>query len=149
MYRHTEKGRTLARKWSRAMDALTRGEIERFAQQIAARKAQLMDEVRTALARKGKERYADLLGDTGDAGDISAAVVLRDVSEAEIVRDIGELRDISAAEERVAAGRYGTCTDCGEAIDRARLQAYPTAKRCLACQQHREKTRAPSKFTGR
>jgi hypothetical protein len=35
------------------------------------------------------------------------------------------------------------------AIDHKRLEAYPTAKRCLPCQQHREKTRAPSKYTGR
>ena len=54
-----------------------------------------------------------------------------------------------AAEERVAAGRYGICIDCGRAIDYERLEAYPSAKRCLPCQQHREKTRAPSKYTGR
>lgn len=108
-----------------------------------------MEEVRTVLARKGKEHYADLLGEAGDAGDASAANLMRDVTEAEIVRDIGELRDIAAAEQRIATGRYGVCIDCGTRIDYKRLAAYPTAKRCLACQRHREKTRAPSRYTGR
>ena len=73
----------------------------------------------------------------------------RDVNEAEIIRDIGEVRDIVAAEARLAAGRYGICIDCGEPIGYQRLHAYPTAKRCLLCQRHRKKTRAPSKYTGR
>jgi hypothetical protein len=30
-----------------------------------------------------------------------------------------------------------------------RLDAYPTAKRCIACQERRERTRAPSPYTGR
>ena len=49
----------------------------------------------------------------------------------------------------IAAGRYGVCIDCGTAIDFKRLEAYPTAKRCIACQQRRERTRAPSPYTGR
>lgn len=79
-------------------------------------------EIRQALARTGRERYADL---------------------------VGEVRDIVAAEERVAAGRYGICIDCGDDIGYERLKAYPSAKRCLSCQQHREKTRKPSQYTGR
>ena len=82
-------------------------------------------------------------------GDEAAASLLRDISEAEVLRDIGEVRDIAAAEQRIADGRYGQCIDCGEAVAYERLKAYPSAKRCMPCQQHREKTRAPSKYTGR
>ena len=39
--------------------------------------------------------------------------------------------------------------DCGTTVDYDRLRAYPSAKRCLPCQQRREKTRAPNKYTGR
>jgi RNA polymerase-binding transcription factor DksA len=71
---------------------------------------------------------------------------LRDVAHAEVARDIGELRDIVAAERRIAAGRYGICIDCNDPIDHKRLEAYPTAKRCRPCQEIREKGRsaAPS-----
>ncbi|MDO9188717.1 MAG: TraR/DksA C4-type zinc finger protein, partial [Sulfurimicrobium sp.] len=39
-------------------------------------------------------------------------------------------------------GEYGVCGDCGEAIRFERLQAYPTAVRCVNCQQQYEKTHA-------
>ena len=45
----------------------------------------------------------------------------------------GELRDISRALERLAAGDYGTCVNCGEPINPARLEALPYAERCIAC----------------
>ena len=131
------------------MSALNSQQIDRLAARIAERKRVLLDDVRRVLKRRGAERYADLVGDTSDAGDEAAASLLRDVTEAEVVRDVGELRDIAAAQARIAAGRYGVCIDCGNAIDFKRLDAYPTAKRCIACQQCREKTRAPSPYTGR
>ena len=72
------------------------------------------------------------------------ATMLSDLANAELARDVAELRDILAAERRIADGSYGTCIDCGDAIPYARLAAYPTAKRCLRCQEIREATRAPS-----
>lgn len=131
------------------MSTLTDKQLASLAAAMHERKARLLEEIRTVLARSGNEHYADLLGGAHDAGDESVASLLRDVTEAGVIRDVGEVRDIVAAEERVAAGRYGECVDCGEAIAYERLKAYPSAKRCLACQQHREKTRAPSKYTGR
>lgn len=131
------------------MSALSKEQLTELAARIRERKGRLLEEIHQGLARSGKEHYADLVGGAGDAGDDSVASVLRDVNEAGIIRDIGEVRDIVAAESRLAAGRYGICIDCGEPIDFQRLQAYPTAKRCLPCQRHREKTRAPSKYTGR
>jgi DnaK suppressor protein len=131
------------------MNALESEKVKRLQARIAERKQLLLDDVRRVLARSGSERYADLVGEAGDAADEAAASLLRDVTEAEVVRDIGELRDIAAAEARLAAGRYGICIDCGTPIGFKRLDAYPTAKRCIACQELREKTRAPSKYTGR
>lgn len=131
------------------MTGLTSDQVERLSARIAERKRLLLDDVRRVLERAGAEHHADLVGEAGDAGDEAAASLLRDVSEAEVVRDVGELRDIAAAEARIAAGRYGICIDCGAAIDFKRLDAYATAKRCIACQERREKTRAPSRYTGR
>lgn len=130
------------------MNGLSKDQLAHLTERIRERKARLLEEIRGGLARSSNERYADLLGETGDAGDESVASLLRDITEAEIVRDVGEVRDIVAAEQRLATGSYGACIDCGVAIDYRRLEAYPTAKRCIVCQQHREKTRAPSKYTG-
>ena len=131
------------------MSTLTSQQIDRFCARIAERKRLLLEDVRRVREGIGDERYADLVGEVGDSGDEAAASLLRDVREAEVVRDIGELRDLAAAEERLAAGRYGACTDCGEQIGFKRLDAYPTAKRCIGCQELRERTRAPSRYTGR
>jgi RNA polymerase-binding transcription factor DksA len=131
------------------MNALVQSEIERLAAIMDERKGRLRDEIREGLARVGSERYADLLSGTADAGDESVASLLRDVAHAEVARDVGELRDIDAAERRIATGVYGVCVDCSASIDYKRLEAYPTAKRCLSCQQVHEKTRSsmdPSRF---
>src|SRR5512146_2921130 len=131
------------------MSGLTQEQLGRLSERLRERKALLLEEIRSGLERSGNASYADLLGGSGDSGDEAVATLLRHVAEAEIVRDIGEVQDIVAAEQRVDAGRYGICVDCGTAVDYERLQAYPSAKRCLHCQQLREKTRAPSKYTGR
>lgn len=122
------------------MDALTTEQLADLTGRISARKARLLEEIRGVLARSGNERYADLAGEAGDVGDASVAALLRDVAEAEVRRDVLEIRDIVAAEGRIASGRYGICIDCGAMIGYARLSAYPTAKRCLRCQQEREKS---------
>lgn len=131
------------------MSDLTQDQVRGLEERIRSRKALLLAEIRTALARSSRSQYVDLLGEGGDAADESVASLLRDITESEIARDVGEVRDIVAAEQRLAAGRFGTCIDCEAPIDYARLQAYPTAKRCLPCQAHREKTRAASRYTGR
>ena len=124
------------------MTALTKPEKEELTAALAARKARLVDEIRRALARTKNERYADLLAGGSDAGDESVADLLSDVAQAEVARDIAEVRDINAAQARIANGSYSVCIDCGAVIGYKRLQAYPTAKRCLHCQEQREKRRA-------
>lgn len=70
----------------------------------------------------------DQASDQADAGTRAA----------ELERDRTELREVQAALRQLAEGRYGACTDCGEIIAEARLQAQPQALRCAACQQRRE-----------
>jgi DnaK suppressor protein len=130
------------------MNTLSEKQIALLKDAMARRKSQLLEEIREVLARSGNAHHAELIGGVGDMGDEAAASLLRDISEAEVLRDIGEVRDIAAAEQRLADGRYGLCVDCGEPVAYERLKAYPSAKRCMPCQQHREKTRAPSKYTG-
>ena len=43
------------------------------------------------------------------------------------------LAEIDAALARIRAGRYGTCERCGEPITAGRLEARPTARRCIEC----------------
>ncbi|WP_406032684.1 TraR/DksA family transcriptional regulator [Nocardioides sp. NBC_00163] len=43
------------------------------------------------------------------------------------------LAEIDAATERVEAGTYGTCEDCGRPIAEGRLEARPVARTCINC----------------
>ena len=124
------------------MNALTKQEFDHLIRVMKERKGRLLQEIREVLTRSGDERYARLAGEAADTGDESVADLLSDVSHAEVARDVNEVRDIVAAEGRITAGQYGLCINCGAEIEFQRLAAYPSAKRCLQCQQNREMTYA-------
>ena len=124
------------------MPELTTREIDSLTRALSERKQTMRDEIRSGLASMRGETYEDLLSGTSDAGDESLATLITDVTNADVARDAAELQDILAAEARLAAGTYGICIDCGEPVPYERLVAYPTAKRCIRCQQVREATYA-------
>ncbi len=43
------------------------------------------------------------------------------------------LADIEAAQQRLATGRYGTCTNCAGQIAAERLDALPATPTCVSC----------------
>ena len=120
---------------------LTSTQISAFKRQLTDRSRALRAEVRDTLLRADSERYADLAGLVHDAAEEALADVQVDVNFAEVGRDIEEIRDCEVALKRIAMSTYGVCVSCGESIAIARLQVYPTAKRCLDCQQVYERTR--------
>ncbi|HXR93754.1 MAG TPA: TraR/DksA family transcriptional regulator [Steroidobacteraceae bacterium] len=97
--------------------------------------------IREALLRADAEQYAQIAGQVHDAQDESLADLLVDVYFDEIDRDVQMVRDIDAAQRRILSSTYGRCSDCGEPIPFERLDAYPTAKRCLQCQVRHEQGR--------
>lgn len=116
---------------------------------LLARRAALTREVEAGVAKRTADR-AGLVSDNDNVPDNAErafADVILDVDRAEIDRDITELAAIDAALTRIDLGSYGSCVDCGRAIEAARLATAPEASRCLACQEHVEKrtaTRRPS-----
>ena len=122
------------------MPALTQSQIDQLVDQLKADYQKLLREVRDELEDTGDQHRIDLLNsEPGDAGDESMANALSDFNVAMIDRQVHEVRDIEAAFRRVKDGEYGVCIECGEDIGFNRLQAYPTAKRCIVCQEKREK----------
>lgn len=89
---------------------------------------------RHLLLRSDQEQYVANAERARDAEDDSFADLMVDVTLAEVDRDVSELREIDVALERLSEGTYGRCEMCAEDIGLARLQAQPTAVRCLACQ---------------
>jgi RNA polymerase-binding transcription factor len=53
-------------------------------------------------------------------------------------------RQVEVALERINGGSYGKCVDCKQTIPRQRLDAVPSATRCVSCQEKLEaKTERP------
>ena len=98
---------------------------------------------RIAEQRGGLVSRADMAADHFDNSFQSRAQIRteRQTEFAINEHETAELGDIDAALERMDAGTYGQCTDCGVTIPPARLNAYPTAKRCLDCQTLAEQRR--------
>lgn len=121
------------------MEHLTQQELDVLKQQLTEQRAHLRDEIRSHLLSADAEQYSELAGAVHDTGDEAIADLLSDVNTAVVGRLIGELREAEGALQRIGAGAYGMCEDCGTAIPFARLQAYPTATRCVADQERHEK----------
>jgi DnaK suppressor protein len=115
-------------------------DIPLFDIRLRARLRTLRTRIHDTLLRCDAETYAELAGRVHDAEEDAIADLLVDVNLAELTREVEEVRDIDAALRRILGGVYGVCVDCGERIEGARLQAYPTAKRCLECQRVRDRS---------
>ena len=90
---------------------------------------------RETLQRLLNERAAALREEIGDdrMADLNA-----EPEVAALERDVIELREIEAAQRRVHEPDFGLCVECDADIPFARLEANPSAKRCVACQARAE-----------
>jgi DnaK suppressor protein len=109
---------------------------------LRERASQLRAEIRSTLERSADETHVRIAEQVRDTEDDSFSNLIVDLNLAEIDRDAGELRRIDTALARINEGSYGQCESCGQEIPQARLQAEPTALRCVRCQELFEKTHA-------
>lgn len=68
--------------------------------------------------------------------DVSERAI--DIEDEEVLEGIGqagadELKAVTAALERIDAGTFGVCANCGAPISAARLDAVPHAAICEEC----------------
>lgn len=124
------------------MARLTAADTKRFEQRLRERHAQLLEHIRAVLLESKREDFAELAGRVHDRGEEAVADLLTGTNFAVLDREVKELRDIEAAFERIRTGTYGVCDTCGDDIERERLEAYPTAERCVDCERDRELGRA-------
>lgn len=103
-------------------------------QLLVQKRRALAREIRNELIASGEQHFIDLAGQVPDAGETSFAHLLTDMDAALADRHVEALRDVDAALDRIDAGEYGRCEDCGTAIPEARLTARPEARRCVPCQ---------------
>ena len=122
---------------------LTHSQIVEIETKLRLRSSYLRQDIRRELMQSEEVRHreaADLL--LGDTGDQAVAHLVADLDAAAIDRDVRELRSIEAARERLKAGTYGVCIDCGKPVPWARLFVRPDAERCVPCAERHDKTYA-------
>lgn len=105
---------------------MNRSRETRLRQRLLGRKQELTERLErvTANLRRGLE--AD------------SAERAQQLEDREVVDWLGndaraELEQISAALRRMESGTFGVCSECGAAIDDARLEALPYARECIDC----------------
>ena len=112
--------------------------------QVASLRQQLLDHKAGILAQIAQQRGGNVgrveaaAEHFGHAEDSRAQVAIEEHESA-------QLNAIASALERMDAGTYGECTDCGQDIAPARLQATPEVARCLPCQEAAERHARPAK----
>lgn len=125
------------------MTSLTSLQIGQLGKAMDARFAREIEEINAVAARSRDERAQEVLaGRPADHLDAALADIAQASDDAIVRQNVQDVRDIIAARKRIANGTYGTCVDCGEDIAFARLEAYPTAKRCIHCQRLHEEEAA-------
>lgn len=124
------------------MTTLTKDQLAQLKQKLIERQRVLVAEVKEKREQAAAEGNDDAMGTVGDAGDESVLRMATDLDLQEAGRDVEELNDIDAALRRMDDGTYGTCEECGQEIGLRRLEAQPTATRCILDQEKYEKTHA-------
>jgi DnaK suppressor protein len=89
-------------------------------------------ELRARLAELGFGENGGLNYDSNFA-DTSQVTAERGEAEALAAQLRETLSEVEQAIDKLAAGSYGTCEACGQAINEARLEAKPAARYCINC----------------
>ena len=76
---------------------------------------------------------------TQDPADMAANAYTKELLISMSANDRKLLELIDEALERVEAGEYGECVNCGEPVQEKRLDAVPWARYCLKCQDLQER----------
>ncbi|MFH8793112.1 TraR/DksA family transcriptional regulator [Streptomyces sp. NPDC017941] len=114
--------------------------------EVAGARTELMSEttrLRTEI-EASEAALAGLMRDSGDgAGDDQADTGTKNITrehEMALAANAREmLEQTQRALERLDAGTYGLCENCGNPIGKARMQAFPRATLCVECKQKQER----------
>ncbi len=104
--------------------------FERLKRELEEKRKQLINQLDTLLITGNGEAIGYGLHQADHATDAfeqTKVLAIRQNIE-------GMLQQVEAALGRFEKGTYGICTNCGQPIDPARLEAIPYAPLCIECQ---------------
>jgi DnaK suppressor protein len=118
-----------------------RGNEERYDElkrMLEDRRREILNEVQSKIKDVRSEGTANLSTGVVDAEETSVSDIQEDIELALIQMKAETLTRVNEALERLNAGSYGRCNECGDEISPQRLRALPFAVRCKDCEEARE-----------
>jgi DnaK suppressor protein len=106
---------------------------------LEGQRDRILNSVRATL-REGRVEGAVADSDVHDEAEVSEADVQNELAVAFLQMRAETLEHITEALDRLDAGDYGFCADCGGPIAATRLHALPFATRCKRCAEDHETT---------
>ncbi len=122
-------------------DSGGRGNEERYDElrrMLEDRRREILNEVQSKIKDVRSEGTASLNTGVVDAEETSVSDIQEDIELALIQMKAETLTRVNEALERLNAGNYGRCNECGDEISPQRLRALPFAVRCKDCEEARE-----------
>ena len=110
---------------------MKKAEIARFRAVLEGLQAELLDRIRKTQADTTETEDSD----APDLGDRALKTMNRNLLDSVNKGEREMLRRMQAALQRIEAGEFGKCTNCGAAVQPGRLEAIPWAKHCVDCQE--------------
>ncbi|MGY4975877.1 TraR/DksA family transcriptional regulator [Streptomyces sp. 900105755] len=120
-------------------DPWTPEEVEEARTELTAEAMRLRAELDAS-----ESALAGLMRDSGDgAGDDQADTGTKNITREHELALAANAREMLEQTERALqkldAGTYGLCENCGNPIGKARMQAFPRATLCVECKQKQER----------
>lgn len=120
-------------------DPWTSEEVEEARAELMAEMMRLRNEIETS-----EQSLVGLMRDSGDgAGDDQADTGAKNITREHELALAANAREMltqtERALEKLDAGTYGLCENCGNPIGKARMQAFPRATLCVECKQKQER----------
>ena len=120
------------------------GEVTVQAEVARARLEELLAELQSSAAvlqHSGGADTGELSGIDQHPADSGTNLADADREEATLEVLLAQQERVREALQRLDAGAYGRCVDCGRELPDERLEARPEAARCVDCQQRVESVR--------
>ncbi len=110
---------------------MNKRDTARYKKQLLAKRDELLHLVREARTSEKESTGKE----APDLGDRALSTVIRDLSYQVTAKERDIVRRIDLALDRVDAGTFGVCTECGAKVLKGRLDAVPWAMHCINCQE--------------
>lgn len=109
---------------------MNKEQLEKARQELLLRKRKIEEVLQLSMKDKENEK-----GNSKDDGDLAVDSTIEALTSSFHSTEANEYKMILEALKAIETGAYGICKDCGDHIAQRRLDYYPNAQRCLACQE--------------